>query len=474
MTSVNRPRFHFTAPTNWLNDPNGLVVVDGVFHMFYQHHPFGESFGPPHWGHAVSRDLIDWEYRGIALEPDELGVIFSGSAAIDHEGDAGFGAGAIVAAFTHHLETGVERQSLAYSIDGGSTFEKYAGNPVLEAPPGIVDFRDPKIFKWHSGKASHWVMALAVGPAVWLYTSTDLRTWDRASVFATGDQPSGVWECPDLFELPIEGTDETAWVMVVGAVSERLPYRFATRFFVGTFDGRTFETQHRDVHWADFGADFYSAQTWSDVPDGSKIWVGWMSNWSYAAETPFAGWRGAMSTPRRLGLRETPVGLRLTERPVAGLLDHHAPIVEESDLVIGVGDDPLAIVRGTALDLELEIDLAASTARQMTIDVRVGSEETTRVVVDLVALSVAVDRHLAGSHLLHSEYGGPRLSPFDVDRPLLDVRVLADATSVEVFAAGGTVVITEQIFPNPASDGVHLAAVGGEVRFSRLAASTIE
>ncbi len=213
-----RPKFHFTAPANWLNDPNGLVFLNGEYHLFYQHHPFDISFGPPHWGHASSRDLVVWEHLPIALAPDDLGWIYSGSAVIDVDNTAGFGSGsgALVAAFTHHREEGVESQSLAFSLDRGHTFTKYSGNPVIKQPEGAPDFRDPRVLWWEGKGTGHWVMLLAVGVSVWVYTSDDLIKWAYASTFDPDPGSARVWECPDLIRLSVANTGERRWVMVVG------------------------------------------------------------------------------------------------------------------------------------------------------------------------------------------------------------------------------------------------------------------
>lgn len=163
------PAYHFTPPANWLNDPNGLVVYAGEYHLFYQHHPHSSVWGPMHWGHAVSRDLVHWQHLPIALAPDEHGMIFSGCAVIDWHNTAGFGPEAMIAIFTHHTESHLQAQSLAWSLDRGRTWTKYAGNPVLFPSPGQRDFRDPKVFWYGPAVTGHWVMVLAAGDAVHFY-----------------------------------------------------------------------------------------------------------------------------------------------------------------------------------------------------------------------------------------------------------------------------------------------------------------
>ncbi len=469
-----RPKFHFTAPVNWLNDPNGLVFLDGEYHLFYQHHPFENMFGPPHWGHASSRDLVVWEHRPIALAPDDLGWIFSGSAVIDVDNTAGFGAGALVAAFTHHLEEGVESQSLAFSLDGGHTFAKYAGNPVVKQPEGVPDFRDPRILWWHGEATGHWVMLLAVGVSVWVYTSNDLIDWEYASTFDPDPGSARVWECPDLTQLSVANTGERRWVMAVGVDSGDLPALYGTRYWVGDFDGRKFIQAHTAVHWADHGADFYAAQSWNSAPDDRKVWIGWMNNWGYARDTPTEGWRGAMTVPRELGLIDTADGIRLTQQPVAELEAHRVPLVDFEALKATGDSNPLATVQGSALDIVAAIDLQRSTAKRLRLAVRTGPGESTEIVLDLGSPALSVDRFRSGRHLIHRSYTGPRLAALDLADHILDLRVLVDTTSVEVFAGGGIVAITEQIFPSPDSTGLGIETDEGTVFFESLRVYGIE
>lgn len=473
-SSGARPRYHFTAPTNWLNDPNGLVYLDGIYHLFYQHNPEANTFGSPHWGHATSSDLVTWEHHPIALEPDGLGFIFSGSAVVDHANTAGFGAGAIVAVFTHHLDQGVERQSIAFSTDGGTSFEKYGGNPVLEPPDDTPDFRDPKVFWWDDGAGGgHWVMLLAVGVAIWIYTSPDLKRWEPASRFDPDPHSAQVWECPDLAKLRVDGAGDEHWVMTIGVDSGDHPQRYGTRYWIGDFDGYRFVESDRSVLWADWGPDFYAVQSWSNPPETRHLWIGWMSNWAYAGETPTLEWRGAMTVPREVGLAETVDGLRLTQRPVRELESRRRTLLRAAGLELAPGVNPLAGFRGTALDLLLHVDTAKSTADEVRLAVRCGPTESTDIVLDLRAMTVAVDRFDSGPHPMHRRYAGPCLASLPRERGGVDLRVLVDATSVELFAAGGLVSTTVQIFPDPESNALGLEVTGGRASIELLEVHTI-
>ena len=469
-----RPVYHFTAPLNWLNDPNGLVYVDGEFHLFYQHNPFANTWAAPHWGHAASRDLISWHHLAIAMKPDDLGSIFSGSAVIDTSNTAGFGDGAIVAAFTHHQEEGVESQSIAVSTDGCMTFDKHPGNPVLAQPSGAPNFRDPRLIRWEGADGGHWAMVLAVGSAIWIYVSDDIVNWCFATAFDPDPGRDRVWECPDLFELPVTGTQERRWVMTVGVESDDLPHRYGVRYWVGEFDGTKFQQGQASPHWADDGADFYAAQTWSAAPANRKIWIGWMNNSGYALLTPTKGWRGAMSIPRELGLVDTGRGFRLTQYPVVELEQNRRPILSREDLTLNPGDNPMAELHGVALDIVALVDVEHSTAKQLRLTVRVGHDESTDIVLDIEPATLSVNRSRSGEHPIHRTYPGPRTVPVGRSDELLEVRVLVDTTSVEVFAARGLVSITEQIFPSRASDGCGLEAIGGTVRIETLEVYAVE
>lgn len=204
-----RPVYHFSPAYGWMNDPNGMFYKDGVYHLFYQHNPYGSMWGNMHWGHATSTDLVTWEHHGDAISPDALGTIFSGSCVVDKDNTAGFGAGAVIAFYTSASDRQV--QSMAYSLDNGKTFKKYARNPILTSTQR--DFRDPKVI-WHED-TKKWIMVLAVGQEMEIYSSADLKSWTLESKFGEGQGAhGGVWECPDLLELPVEGTELKKWVLV--------------------------------------------------------------------------------------------------------------------------------------------------------------------------------------------------------------------------------------------------------------------
>ncbi|ANG62964.1 glycosyl hydrolase family 32 [Marinobacterium aestuarii] len=318
----SRPEFHFTPPNGWMNDPNGLVFFEGEYHLFYQYYPAAMVWGPMHWGHAVSTDLVHWTHLDAALLPDDDGMCFSGSAIVDSSDCCGLFGGkpGLIAFYTAHRVLSdapndyVQEQCIAYSSDKGRSWQKYAGNPVI-APPGFRDFRDPKVV-WHE-QSQHWIMALACGQSIRFYRSTNLLDWTLASEFGAGQgrHTTGPWECPDLFELPVEGGEGSRWVLVVGVGASEDNWGSFTQYFVGDFDGVHFHNENAapEVLLMDESRDFYAVQSWSDVADGRRLAIAWMNNWLYANQIPENGWRGNMSVVRELALVATDAGIRLRQ-----------------------------------------------------------------------------------------------------------------------------------------------------------------
>ena len=465
MSDPLRPAFHFTPPTGWLNDPNGLVYHNGSYHLCYQYHPASTLWGPMHWGHAVSRDLVNWQHCPIALYPDECGMIFSGSAVVDKENTAGFGANALIAVFTYNKDH-KESQNLAYSRDDGVTWTKYAGNPVLPADDAFPDFRDPKVFRY----ADHWVMCLAAGQQILFYISKDMKHWQLTGSFGEGfGSQDGVWETPDLFELRVRNSDETYWVLTSGVGAGAPAGGSGTQYFIGDFDGRTFRSMHsrETVLWMDHGADFYAPQSWNNEPNGRRLLLGWLSNWRYAKVTPPSSWRGAYSLIRELSLRRNGDGIHLLQEPIResqSLRDAHVHWREET---LQPGTRLLAEARGICLEIIAEFKLLHETHR-FGLRVRVGEHERTTIAYDLKEGKLCLDRTRSGRSDFHDAFAGihsASLSPVD---GLIRLHVFVDAGSVEVFANDGVLTFTENIFPVAQSQGLELFVDGGNVLLNSL------
>lgn len=467
-----RPQFHFSPPTSWMNDPNGLVYTDGEYHLFYQYYPDSTVWGPMHWGHAVSPDLVHWQHLPIALAPDSLGYIFSGSAVVDRRNTAGFQTGEalpVVAIFTQHDPVGAaagrddfQTQGLAYSNDLGRSWTVFADNPVLPNP-GMRDFRDPKV-RWHE-ETQRWVMALAAGDHIRFYGSPDLKAWRYLSSFgADAGAHGGVWECPDLF--PLTAPDGRArWVLLVSINPGAPNGGSGTQYFIGAFDGTTFTSENppETPLWLDWGRDNYAGVTWSDVPeaDGRRLFIGWNSNWNYGQQVPTAPWRSAMTLPRSLSLIETEQGLRVASQPVAELQGLRGP---GTTLGAAAVDSLLAIDELTdpsRFEAILDVDLGG-TARELGVELANARGERYRFGYDREAGQLFSDRRDARRTPFSETFAKDRhVAPYRARGSRLRLHFFVDRSSVEVFVDGGAVVMTELVFPSAPFDQVRLVAEGG-------------
>ncbi len=461
-------RYHFTPPANWMNDPNGLVYYKGEYHLFYQYHPESDLWGPMHWGHAVSPDLVHWEHLPIALFPDENGMIFSGSAVEDKNNTAGFGMEALVAIFTHHQD-GRQSQSLAYSTDSGRTWTKYPANPVLSAPNDTPDFRDPKVIWYGEKENGHWVMCLAVRDRISFYASPDLIHWTHSGDFGPGyGSTAGVWETPELFELLL-GSEETRWVLVVGVQDGSPVGGSGTQYFIGKFDGSVFTSENppETVLWADYGADYYAAQCWNNEPNGRRLMIAWMNNWKYAWFIPSSGRRGVFSLIHELSLARTQHGIRLVHKPIPELQKLRDKHFHWQDETLQPGINLLSEARGESLEIIAEFSLTQETG-VFGFRVRVGEDEHTEIRYEAKDQKLVVDRARSGRVDFHEEFGRIHSVNLTPTGDSLRLNIFVDSTSVEVFANGGSVVFTESIFPSRESQGLELFTEGGNLLLKSL------
>ena len=418
------------------------------------------------WGHATSTDLVRWRHLPVALREEDGIMVFSGSAVVDRGntsglcGPPGSRVACLVAVYTGHGHD-KQTQNLAYSRDRGRTWTKYAGNPVLDI--GAKDFRDPKVF-WHA-PTGRWIMAvsLAAERKIRFYGSADLKAWAPLSDFGPAGYTRGQWECPDLFELPLaDGPARTRWVLSVNVNPGAPLGGSADQYFIGSFDGAAFRNDNppSQVLWADHGKDFYATQSWSDLPasDRRRIWIGWMSNWQYANQDPTSPWRGMFTVPRALGLASRPEGTRLVQEPVAELRSLRGERVTIAPRDVA-GAVTLDAVSGDSL--ELHAVFAAGSASAFGLKVRKGKDEETVVGYDVGAGSVFVDRRRSGRAGFSPDFPGRHAGPLALEDGRVRLHVLVDRSSVEVFAGGGRTVITDRIFPDPASRAVEAWAEGG-------------
>lgn len=459
-----RPQIHFSAKKNWINDPNGMVFLNGDYHLFYQYNPMGTSWGNMSWGHAVSKDLFHWKHLPVALFPDDLGAIFSGSAVIDKHNTAGFGKNALVAIYTSAGDQ--QTQSIAYSTDNGRSFKKYEGNPVLPNP-GINDFRDPKVF-WHE-ESEAWIMSLATYNSITLYGSDNLLNWERLSSFEYYDGlPYGVWECPDLISMEYGG--EKKWVLIVstnGAPNGGT----GIQYFVGDFNGVDFVLESAPYPlWLDYGKDNYAGVTWSNDPNSRNLLIGWMSNWQYAGQTPTDQFRGAMTLPRELFL----------DANQDGHLIVCSKIVEEIGLI---SSSPIDLFTGSVTD-RVKMDLNAEDAFDLSISItglknsgsilelRNSYDEFVSISYDIITSELIFERTNSGGSYISNEFREKIVCPVILRESGLDLQIIVDQSSVEIFVNGGISSQTNLVFPQEIFNELILTgkdnAFNADVNFTSL------
>lgn len=449
-----RPQFHFSPARNWTNDPNGLVYFDGEYHLFFQFNPFGDRWGHMSWGHAVSADLVHWRELPVAL-PEENGVmIFTGSTVVDEHNSSGFCSGGkpcMVTIYTGHTpETktkhALQTQNIAYSNDRGRTWTKYAQNPVLDLH--MSDFRDPKVL-W-SERAKRWVMVVAFpnDHKVRFYGSSDLKHWETLSDFGPAGAASGQWECPELFEVPIATKPgQTRWVLKIGLNPGALQGGSGEPYFVGQFDGTRFVNDNPAslTLWTDYGKDCYCALTFNHLPrEQAPVMMGWMNNWQYAGDVPTNPWRGQMTVPRGLALRETSDGLRLVQAPVEALAQLRGPWRPESDT------------------FELKIEAPLGDAKEIGWKLRNADDTSTLIGYDREKQQLFVDRTHSGPTGFSKDFPARTAAPLRLKDDILRLHVLVDRSSVEVFAEDGLIAMTNLIFPPPGARRVEPYSKGGK------------
>ena len=442
-----RPVYHHTPVYGWMNDPNGMFYKDGVYHLYFQYNPYGSMWANMTWGHSTSTDLTHWTYEGTAIVPDAWGAIFSGSCVVDKDNTAGFGKGAVVAFYTSAKSTpwgDIQSQSMAYSLDNGKTFIKYEHNPILTSTER--DFRDPKVFWYAPGK--HWVMMLAVGQEMQIYSSGNLKEWKKESSFgAMQGAHGGVWECPDLVEVAVEGSKEKKWVLICN-LNPGGPFGgSAAQYFVGSFDGKKFVNESpTQTKWLDCGKDNYATVTWSNAPAGRCIALGWMSNWQYANSVPTTQYRSANTLARDLTLYRVGGELYLKSKPSPEIKKARA---EEKKI-------PTFEVKGNYEVASLladnkgayEIEMAIENKGTSKIDFSLMNEKGEKVAMyyDVVRKQFVMDRSASGIVGFSRDFPAVTVAPVrNTDQ--IHLRLFIDRSSVEAFGEEGEYVMTNLVFP---------------------------
>ena len=464
-----RPQYHFSPRENWTNDPNGLVYFDGEYHLFYQYNPFGDVWGHMSWGHAVSRDLVHWQELPVAL-PEENGVmIFTGSTVVDTRNTSGFCADSkpcMVAVYTGHrpptaAQPALQTQNLAYSNDHGRTWTKFSGNPVLNL--NLPDFRDPHVF-W-ADQARRWVMVVALPNEhkVLFYGSPNLKTWERLSEYGPAGAAGGQWECPTLTEVPVAGrAPQTRWVLKVGLNPGALQGGSGEQYFVGSFDGARFTNDNppSTTLWADYGKDCYCALTFNGLPPGElPVVLGWMSNWLYAGKAPTQPWRGQMTIPRRLQLMRLPEGLRLVQEPVGAvqrLRGAHFAWRGQS-----VAELNLAL-KEKVLWSSFELRSTASPGAGGAVSWRLLAGAGKHTTVGYANGELFVDRTQSGVTDFSKDFPARTSTPLAIGNAPLELTILVDRSTVEVFAQGGKTAMTNLVYPLAGALGLEFSASGAK------------
>lgn len=443
-----RPVYHHTPVYGWMNDPNGMFYKDGVYHLYFQYNPYGSVWGNMHWGHSTSTDLMHWNFEGCAIVPDAWGAIFSGSCVVDHNNTAGFGKGAVVAFYTSAKATpwgDVQSQSMAYSLDNGKTFTKYEGNPILTSSE--KDFRDPKVFWYAPGK--HWVMMLAVGQHMEIYSSVNLKEWKKESEFgAMQGAHGGVWECPDLVEIPVEGTREKKWVLICN-LNPGGPFGgSAAQYFVGSFDGKKFVNESpTQTKWMDWGKDNYATVTWNNAPDGRCIALGWMSNWQYANNVPTRQYRSANTLARDLTLYREGQELYLKSTPSVEVKKARGKKVSIPSFKVSEKHEMVNLFEEKQGAYEVEIVIQNAGASKIAFCLLNDKGEKVSMYYDLNRKQFVMDRSESGTVDFSKDFPAVTVAPANVDKELT-LRLFVDRSSIEAFGEDGKFVMTNLVFPS--------------------------
>jgi fructan beta-fructosidase len=467
-----RPQVHFSPDSMWMNDPNGMVFYEGEYHLFYQYFPDSIVWGPMHWGHAISTDLIHWEHMPIAIKPDYNGWIYSGSAVVDWNNTTKFaenGTKPLIAIFTQHLQedTGfVEQQSIAYSIDKGRSWKMFIDNPVLK-DTSVVDFRDPKVF-WHN-ETGKWIMTLACRNHVRFYSSPNMKTWVLESEFGKEyGSHGGVWECPELIQLPVNNTDTKKWTLLVSLNPGGLHGGSGTQYFVGDFNGNEFvpETPKDTIQWLEYGADNYAGVTWSNHLDENNkpAFMGWMSNWQYATLTPTKRWRSAMTLPRYLSLIQNGSSYSIQLEPLNINKLKSTPILQTKELTVEKTYDLVINELGGVYNIDFTLQDLSKT---VTLTFSNSTGDSTILIIDKPDNRIIFDRTKSGITAFKNEFGAVHVSPFYLNNQSYKFQIIVDKSSIEIFINDGAWVATEQIFPSGGIADVSIA--GNSIKISDIA-----
>ncbi len=465
-TEKYRPQFHFSPQKNWCNDPNGLVFNNGVYHLFYQHNPVENKWGHMTWAHATSKDLIHWKNLPIAI-PEENGImIFSGTCVVDKNNTSGFGRNGktpMVAMYTGHIENINQSQNIAYSLDDGITWTKYINNPVLDLHK--IDFRDPKIF-WDENK-KYWVMLvmLPVAHKVQFYSSSNLKQWNHLSDFGPAGDTSGVWECPDLVQVPIEGNlNKKKWLL-------QTSQNTSMQYFVGEFDGSKFinENTNNEILRPDYGPDYYAAISFNQLPAlHLPTAIGWVNNWNYANDIPIRPWKGAMSLPRSLSVKKVSENWILVQKAIPKINKLRKQLIKVPNTEL---TDNIKTLPVKSKQYELQLSIAPKNIKTVSaVRLAVNDSSYLEISYNNETQFLSVDRSKTYNNNVTTAY--KKLNYYQKKIPLennkIDLQIYFDNSLVEIFANNGEAVFTFQIFSEKENGGIELVSKNNNTLFSNI------
>ena len=449
-----RPQFHFSPAKNWMNDPNGLVYFNGEYHLFYQSNPFGNQWGHMSWSHSISKDLLHWQQLPVALKEENGIMMFSGSAVMDEKNTSGFGKNAMVAIYTGHTDT-LQTQNIAYSNDAGRTFTKFNNNPVLNLRQ--KDFRDPNVF-WYE-KNNDWIMCVSHPNEhqIEFYQSKDLKDWKSLSVFGPVGDTSGVWECPDLMQVSIEGTKEKKWVLFTSQNS-------TMQYFVGEFDGTRFinENPTNKIFKQDYGTDYYAAVAYHNTPYKNPISIGWLNNWNYANDIPTTPWKSVMSLPRELSLKKINGEWILIQTVLQNIKTLRSSAKSFSNKIVSK-QSPVNF-KGNVF--EAEILFQPSAKGESGIKLAVGNNHYLKISYDALNQRMIVDRSQTNSSFNKTFASiNKAISKIQLPDGKLKWHIYFDKSIVEIFVNDGEAVFTTQVFAEENENSVQLFSTKGKSKF---------
>lgn len=466
-----RPAYHHTPLYGWMNDPNGMFYKDGIWHLYYQWNPYGSKWQNMTWGHSSSKDLVTWKHQPVAIEANGLGAVFSGSSVVDSANTAGFGKNAVVSLYTSADVSQI--QSLAHSENDGQTFEIYPGNPIITLES---EARDPNMFWDDTNK--RWVLSLAhaLDHEMLFFTSPDLKNWTLQSAFGKGlSAQDGVWECPDLFKLKIDGTDEEKWVLVCN-INPGGPFGgSATQYFVGDFDGTTFKADTDanggvPTKWMDYGKDHYATVSWSNAPDNRRTLIGWMSNWQYAAEVPTMQYRSANTLPREAGLFKNADGqIYMSSAPAPELVNlRDKEIVKVNNKPISRKKREFSLSASNDGVCEILLDFDCRKADSVEIRIANKAGEFVTLGYNPSNHTLSFDRRHSGIVDFSQDFPSVTIAPTFENDGKVSLKIFIDKSSMEVFGNDGKFVMTNLVFPTIPYSTLSIASTGGNAKIENL------